>query len=513
MASGGSSPFNWGYRGRRDRGRGRGGRGGGGPSGDPSRESAANNGTGTEGGITLKGRSEEIVGTLLTSVQGNRSIQVTYHYVDDMPPPPLLPTANKTRPDEEQSVPQPKKQKKDSETPTDSQVIDPAQKHKAAFYVNNCPNIEDWKSDEKSEGYVKLMEGTLPGLVALQRLYYQRPWHSKVRLPLEADNENGDEFYHFECHDLDCLIVVVRMLVGTLFEPEPEYATAALMTCANHDFGSDRRADYLAKGMLAQKLFPEELNDPNFIDDINALLPKMTFENLLKHPGVDKVLFASRYFILQSRQLLTMNPAVEFAIESIHEDSLADMTNVSQVNWDGIKTLSETVSEQAHYMCPAENGTSVYRRFCHVPSFIRVMFTPDKDHPRSFDDVQRFDLRAPAIKRDTGEFMAESTYVLRGIVKMDPKNPIENPAEVRTYDNNAVMMRPTQWSTNTTMHLTREKNWEDTKWIVGDPNLKFMLFYNVWEGEEYPTPLAPPQEYRSPVRVQPWHILIRPVPR
>ncbi|KAH8157305.1 hypothetical protein CIB48_g10946 [Xylaria polymorpha] len=290
------------------------------------------------------------------------------------------------------------------------------------------------------------------------------------------------------------------------------------MTCANHDFGWDRRADYLAKGMLAQKLFPKELNDPKFIDDISALRPKMTFENLLKHPGIDKVLFASRYFILQSEQLVLWNPARPGRrVESVRNDSLADMTNVSQVNWDGIKTLGETVSEQAYYTdATAGNGTKVYRRFCTVPSFIRVMFTPDKDHPRSFDDVQRFTLRAPTYKHCSGgiveEYMTEDTYILRGIVKMDPKNPIENPAEVRVYDNNAVMMPPTQHSANKYMYMTEEKNWVDTKWRVGDPNLKFMLFYNVWEGEGYPAPLVPPEEYRSPRRIQPWDIPKRPVP-
>ncbi|KAI1752148.1 hypothetical protein F4782DRAFT_530758 [Xylaria castorea] len=148
---------------------------------------------------------------------------------------------------------------------------------------------EDWKSDEKGEGYEKLMDGVLSDMMQFQRLQYQRPWHSKIRISIKGDNDRGARFYQFEWHDLDCLIVVLRMLISIGFDPEPEYATAAVMTCANHDFGWDRPADYLVKGMLAQKLFPEELKDPDIIDDINVrLLPKMTFESLLKHPGIDK---------------------------------------------------------------------------------------------------------------------------------------------------------------------------------------------------------------------------------
>ncbi|KAI1752147.1 hypothetical protein F4782DRAFT_530757 [Xylaria castorea] len=184
------------------------------------------------------------------------------------------------------------------------------------------------------------------------------------------------------------------------------------------------------------------------------------------------------------------------------------MTDVSQVNWDGVKDLGETVSEQGHYRDgAAENGTKIHRRFCAIPLFIRVMFTPDKDHRRTFDDVQRFTVRAPSVggsPEDWMEVLSNSTYLLRAIVKMDPQNPIENPAEVRLYDVNAVMTLADIRSKVKYRPVMGEKNRQDSEWSLGDPNLKFMLFYCVWEGDEYPTPLVPPVEYRPPRRIDHW---------
>lgn len=214
MPPGGTSSFNWGYRGRRDRGqgrgrdrgrgRGRGGSRGGGPGGDArdgSRESDAGNSTKTTSGITMMGSRQEIQ-NLLSSIPEDQEMQVSFTICDsdNSPSPP----SNKiTRNEEDHPDPKPKQQKKDLKDPKDSKVIDPklggncsAQNHKAAFCVNDRLNTEDWKSDEKSEGYNKLVRGVLPDMVALQRIYFQRPWHSKIRLPIEADNEKGEEFYH-----------------------------------------------------------------------------------------------------------------------------------------------------------------------------------------------------------------------------------------------------------------------------------------------------------------------------
>ncbi|TRX87718.1 hypothetical protein FHL15_011389 [Xylaria flabelliformis] len=367
---------------------------------------------------------------------------------------------------------------------------------------------EDWKSNEKVECYVRLA-GNLDGLVKLRWFQYQRPWHSKIRLPIEEDRFEGPEFYHFECHDLDCLIVVLRMLMSLDFTPKPEYATAAVMTCATHHFGMDRPADYQVKGMLAQKLFPE-LKNPNITNSINDVLPKMTFENLLKHPGIDKVIFGSPYFLLQHPQLIVINPALLTHIESVRDISSVDDMIVNQVNWDGCRELSEVASEQASYLnLAAENGTKVHRRFCAVPLLVRVMFTPDKDHPRSFGDVQRFTLRAPMTKRlpnKVVEVLSDSTYLLRAVVKMDPKNPIENPAEVRLYDVNAVMMLGDPRCNDVYRPVAEHKLRPDSGWKLGDPNFKFMLFYNVWEGEKYPTPLVTPIEYRSPDPIRSYEV-------
>ncbi|KAI0547083.1 hypothetical protein F4679DRAFT_574998 [Xylaria curta] len=378
-----------------------------------------------------------------------------------------------------------------------------------AIFETNSMDAKDWRSDEKAEGYRKLKGGDLPTMMQWRRMRHQRPWHSKIRIPMDDDSGEDTDFYHFECHDLDCLIVVVRILMTLGFEPELGYATTAVMICANHDFGWDRPSDYLVKGMLAKKLFPEELKDTSITDNINALLPKMTFENLLKHPGIDRVLFGHPYFHLQSTQLIVINPEVSTSFE-IRETPPADMTDVSQINWDGIKDLGETVSEQAQYIDhAAENGTRVHRRLCMIPLFIRVMFTPDKDHPRNFHDVLRFKLRAPYIKHYPDRFMEEmsdSTYRLRAVVKMDPRSPIKNPAEVRLYDNVGVMMPTDIQSDITYRSVIEEKNRLDSGWSLGDPNFKFMLFYLVWEGEENLPPLVPPVEYRHPHGIQPWDI-------
>ncbi|KAI0452801.1 hypothetical protein F5B21DRAFT_526525 [Xylaria acuta] len=395
---------------------------------------------------------------------------------------------------------------KPDSTPADSEPADRVSEPANAPIVpaTPAPKPEDWKSDETSKGYVRLMGGGLPEMMVIRRLRYQRPWHSKIRLPIEADAGKGTDFYHFECHDLDCLLVVLRMLLSMNYSPAPEYATTAIMTCANHDFGWDRPADYLAKGTLAQKLFPEELKDTTVIDNIDVLLPKMTFENLLKHPGIGKVIFSSPLFLLQSPQMLVIKPSPGdlLDLESSQLTRAVDMTDVCQVNWDGTKTLSEAVSEQAHYVdYTAENGTRVRRRYCLEPYLVRVMFTPDKDHRWSFDDLLRFTLRAPTTERHgrkLREIMSNTVYLLKIVVKMDPKNPIENPAEVRLYDNNAVMMLADPYSYNEYRSVGEHKNRSDSGWRLGDPDFKFMLFYRVWEGDEYPTPLVPPMEYRPP---------------
>ncbi|KAI1740379.1 hypothetical protein F4680DRAFT_465788 [Xylaria scruposa] len=367
---------------------------------------------------------------------------------------------------------------------------------------------EDWNSDDRVESHMRLT-GNHSDLMKLRVFQYQRPWHSKIRLPIEEDRFEDPDFCHFECHDLDCVIIILRMLLCLEFTPEPEYATSAVMTCALHDFGWDRPADYQVKGMLAQKLFPE-LKDKKTLDNISDLLPKMTFESLLKHPGIDKVIFRSRWFLLQTPQLVVISPTLLTEIESIRDIRSDEKLIVNQVNWDGRKELGEVASEQGSYLnLAAENGTKIHRRFCGVPLLLRVMFTPDKDHPRGFDDVQRFTLRAPSIKQlphTTMEVLSDSTYLLRAVVKIDPKNPVENPAEVRLYDVNAVMMLADRVCYDRYRDVMQHKNRPDSGWRLGDPNFKFMLFYNVWEGEEYPTPLVPPKEYRPPDPVHPWEI-------
>ncbi|KAI1275394.1 hypothetical protein F5Y07DRAFT_400392 [Xylaria sp. FL0933] len=362
---------------------------------------------------------------------------------------------------------------------------------------------DDWKSNEKSEGYSDLMwEQRHMPMRIIKSLQHQRPWNSKIRLPQEADTTNGADFCHLESHDLDCLLVLIRMLMSLGFCPQDKYRRTAIMRCAGHDFGWDRRSDYLAKGMLVQKLFPESL------DNMDSLRSKLTFENLLRHPGVDKVIFACRAFSLKNPQLFISDPDPRQSahIESIKPSSYEDMTNENEVKWDGIKTLEQTIAGQSYDLdLRAENKTKISRRFCTVPDFIRVMFTPGEGRPRSFDDVRRFQLKSPTIQYGGNgmvrEVMSNSTYILHAVVKMDPEHPIWNPAEVRLYDVGAKMILPERQCNNDHRDLIGQKIRPDSKWKLGDPKFKFMLFYSRWDSPNDELPPNKPIQAQEPARV------------
>ncbi|KAI3322734.1 hypothetical protein HD806DRAFT_535918 [Xylariaceae sp. AK1471] len=366
---------------------------------------------------------------------------------------------------------------------------------------------EAWNDGQMCEDYVDVRTDRDSNPMAIVvMLQYQRPWHSKIRLPTRADDEDEDpDLCHLESHDLDCLIVALRMLMSLGFKAEAHYRRSALMMCALHDFGRLRQSDYRVKGMLVQKLFPDDLND------LDVLRSKLTFENLLKHPGVDKVIFGCRLFGLQDHQLCISDtaPNLRNKAQEIRRSSYEDMTDLNEVKWDGIKPLGESVRDQSYTLdLRADGGTRVHRRFCTVPMFVRVMYTPDEDHPRSFDHVQRFKLIAPRTEPDEGlGFVcvpSNSTYILRAIVKMDPRDPIGNPAEVRLYDFNANMMLPERMSRNSERDSVEHKIRPDTKWKMGDPKFKFLLFYSRWDPPTGISRSTPPParkasaQYRSP---------------
>ncbi|KAI1429596.1 hypothetical protein F5Y12DRAFT_413073 [Xylaria sp. FL1777] len=374
---------------------------------------------------------------------------------------------------------------------------------------------EPWRIARKSEGFVSLAYNFnhLPTQVFMS-LRTQRPWHSKIRLPIEADKDREADFCHLESHDLDCLIIIVRMSISLGFTPDQVNLRNAITKCADHNFGWHRRADYQAKGMLVSKLFPDD------IGNMQVLRSKLTFENLLKHPGVNKVIFACQGFALKDRQLIISNRAPELAsrVESIKTCSYEDITDANEVRWDGIKSLGQAVADQSYDQdVMAEDGTKISRRYCTVPKFIRVVFTPDKNHPRGFKDVKRFHLVTPTLRYgDDGtvrEIMSDSTYHIYAAVKMDPTNPVDNPAEVRVYDVQGRKIEPEVASNEDHRAIIEEKLKADSRWSMGDPSFKFILFYREYPpSEDYIVPEVSPVEYQLPSPVYRFYLPPPPTP-
>ncbi|KAI1198310.1 hypothetical protein F5X97DRAFT_299395 [Nemania serpens] len=355
---------------------------------------------------------------------------------------------------------------------------------------------EPWKSIEAARGYQGIDSLDLRPAATRELHRTQVPWHSKIRLPIEADSDREADFCHLKSRDLDCLIIMVRMLISFKFETEPHFAKSAIIKCACHNFGWDRQADYEVKGMLVSKLFPEDLGN------MQVLRSKLTFENLIKHPGIDKALFGSLWFALKSCQLLISDVSPDSEVESTQECSYEDMTDDNKVTWDGTQTLEEAVTDQSFVLDrQAEGGTKMHERFCNLPPFIRVMYNPDEHHPRTFEEVRRFRLKSRVVETfPNDEFevtTSDSAYILRAIVKMDPKHPIENPAEIRQYRFNGTMIYP-RWDINIDQRPAMDqKPSQDSGWTIADPKLKFMLIYTRWDGDGVGAASCPPPSENS----------------
>ncbi|KAI0803531.1 hypothetical protein GGR55DRAFT_682448 [Xylaria sp. FL0064] len=98
--------------------------------------------------------------------------------------------------------------------------------------------------------------------------------------------------------------------------------------------------------------------------------------------------------------------------------------------------------------------------------------------------------------------------MLCAIVKIDPSNPIDNPAEVRVYDFNARMILPETASNIDHSKVIERKIRPDSKWTVGDPQFKFMLFYRKLTLVNKAGSLAQETalEYRSPSPVHSFYL-------
>ncbi|KAI0967786.1 hypothetical protein F4678DRAFT_482817 [Xylaria arbuscula] len=357
-------------------------------------------------------------------------------------------------------------------------------------------SLQAWKCIQKSEGYVSLTtEGQDKLSLVLHSLKRQRPWHSKIRLPLETDEVEGPDFCHVESHDVDCVLILLRMLISLGLPQNQIHNRNSLTLIAKHNFGWDRRSDYMAKGMLVSKLFP------GLLDKIDDLRSELTFDKLMKHPGIGHIIFTVPEFCLKDPQLITYDSESEPEpyIESIETCSLVDMVDENEVKWDGLKPLGQAVADQSYYENRAPNSTKFSRRYCTVPNFIRVTFKPHLSSQRHFGDVQRFKLTTKAIQYEddetSREIVSNSTYTLCAAVKMDPKDPIGNPAEIRVYRFDGKMTLPAIESETSHRDVIGRKLRQDSEWKVGDTRFDYMMFYCKCSDVD----LIPPdslQEYR-----------------
>ncbi|KAJ3580462.1 hypothetical protein NPX13_g116 [Xylaria arbuscula] len=156
----------------------------------------------------------------------------------------------------------------------------------------------------------------------------------------------------------------------------------------------------------------------------------------------------------------------------------------SEVQWDGTTSLGQVVSDKSfEWDWEAKNGTNISRRYCALPLVIRVAFTPRQGHRKGFEEIQRFTLKTPQIRKREGEveeYESETLYHLHVVVKLDPTNPVPNPAEVRTYHIDGKMIKPTLVSKTKHRVDFDKKIRADSEWSVGDPSFKFILFYMKW---------------------------------
>lgn len=210
-------------------------------------------------------------------------------------------------------------------------VSQPKQTISFSFTSTNMA-AEPWKDDEKSSGYSGLIcnQRHLPRST-IKTLQEQRPWRSTIRF-----TKKRKDFYDVHSYNIDCLLVVVRMLMSLGLRPKPKYRQTAIMTCTAHDFGWDRHADFRAKGILVQKLFPELLDCVQ--RDSVAVWPKPSIENLMNHPGVYGFIFAYRDFRFRYYQLPINAPSSEIAAHSEPVKS-----NSSQVPEISGRRLSNTM--------------------------------------------------------------------------------------------------------------------------------------------------------------------------
>ncbi|KAJ3580450.1 hypothetical protein NPX13_g108 [Xylaria arbuscula] len=366
-----------------------------------------------------------------------------------------------------------------------------------------------WESTEECESYSHILRGheAIPS-ACHARLQHQRPWHSKIVLPAEPNQEQGQNVSGLlESYDLDCLIVLVRYLISQGLTVSS--LDNALLTCAMHDFGYVSQANYRVKGMLVSKLFPDH------IEDIQFLQSQLTFENLLNHPAVKHLIQGSVLFALRDIRLLISDPSNPTGVETIEVCKFEDLMDGNEVRWDGTMPIGQTVAEQAYNLDRrAKNGTKYARRYCALPDFIRVTFTPREDHPRRFEDVQQFQLNAQIMQDDgpmTKEVTSDVRYDLSVVIKLDPREASQNLAEIRVYHANGKMVRPAFESRLDRRAIAGQKLKPDTKWMVGDPSLKFMMFYTKWDPpedvpeEDLMTHLSL-AEYRSPSPVLAYHL-------
>ncbi|KAJ3580447.1 hypothetical protein NPX13_g105 [Xylaria arbuscula] len=256
--------------------------------------------------------------------------------------------------------------------------------------------------------------------------------------------------------DVDCVIVVVRMLMSLGFLPEHKYRDAAIIKCARHDFGWRKDADYHVKCMLIQKLFPDLLSGRL---DSFSLGDKFSFKNLMRHPGIAQIIFASPAFSFRYYRLPLNVPASEINVNYEPVESCS-----KQIHWDGNLDLGPVIKREVYDS----------ELIAIVPKFISVYFTPDQYRLEPELEVEKFGFSMPTKRYERNGVirytLSRVTYTLRVAVKLSPFQSPANPTEVRVYDANFQVIKPSPHG--------EEQARPDSEWELGDPDYHYMLFYS-----------------------------------
>ncbi|KAI1772014.1 hypothetical protein F4818DRAFT_444641 [Hypoxylon cercidicola] len=341
--------------------------------------------------------------------------------------------------------------------------------------------MEDSEMDAQDvlwcEGYKDIRVLTGPDwLQAGMLLRQQRPRHSGIKLLSRGqESESGGE-PSFSCYDVDVLIVAVRMLLSMGFAAKGEHANSPILSCAWHNFGWNRNADYVAKGMLLSKLFPED-HEPS------TLKGKLTIERLFDHPEIKAAIFSSPDFALRETEEF-VGPRDASIVEELN--AVAHDPDSSHVHWDGSCDIGRAASRQAgSIQLEVVNEDRVHVRYSGRPRFIRVTYVPATRTSPRFEDLKRFKLTAPCLIRpevgETGQVEdGNDTYCLSIVVRVgrEAAQSTVVDTDIRLYDGEGDPIHGDRECLAEFRPLWNTKLRPQESWTVGTKGYRYILFYS-----------------------------------